>query len=92
MMTLDPTNITEGERDHLKAKTPILIFFDYAHLPKELQDVSRPLCELAYGAAASLPSGAELSAGLRKLLEAKDCLVRAKLQELAPGKASTLVR
>jgi len=39
--------------------------------------------------AATLPVSAETSAGLRKLLEAKDCFVRAKLAEIAPGKAST---
>jgi hypothetical protein len=31
----------------------------------------------------NLPDGTELTAGLRKLLEAKDCFVRAKVAQLA---------
>jgi hypothetical protein len=41
--------------------------------------VSRPFGELAERMADTLPSGPELTAGLRKLLEAKDCAVRAAL-------------
>ncbi len=58
---------------------PILKFFAYEHLPPHRQAVSKPIGELARQMAAELPAGAELSAGLRKLLEAKDCFVRAKL-------------
>lgn len=57
----------------------ILSHFDYDHLPEKLQEVSRPICELAHQMAKDLPSGPELTTGLRKLLEAKDCLVRAAL-------------
>jgi len=57
----------------------ILRHFDYDHLPEKLQEVSRPICELAHQMAKDLPSGPELTTGLRKLLEAKDCLVRAAL-------------
>ena len=60
-------------------KEHILQFFAYAHLPPHLQEVSKPLGDLARQMDESLPDGAEKSAGLRKLLEAKDCLVRAKL-------------
>lgn len=56
-------------------------FFDYEHLPERLQAVSKPIGELAVKMNASLPDCAEKSAGLRKLLEAKDCFVRAKLEE-----------
>ena len=55
----------------------ILSHFSYDHLPEELQAVSRPVCELAHQMAKDLPEGPELTTGLRKLLEAKDCLVRA---------------
>lgn len=58
---------------------PILKFFEYAHLPANLQEVSKPICELARQMDEKLPDGPEKSAGLRKLLEAKDCLVRAIL-------------
>lgn len=59
---------------------PILKFFKYDHLPPKLQEVSRPFCELANKMADDLPGGAEVSAGLRKLLEAKDCAVRSMVE------------
>lgn len=59
---------------------PILRYFAWEHLPPKLQEVSRPIGELARQMVATLPPSAELSAGLRKLLEAKDCLVRAALE------------
>lgn len=54
-------------------------YFAYEHLPAHLQEVSKPIGELAKQMDETLPDGAEKSAGLRKLLEAKDALVRAKL-------------
>ncbi|MGV3605244.1 MAG: hypothetical protein ACO1RA_02470 [Planctomycetaceae bacterium] len=57
----------------------IMKFFEYAHLPEKLQGVSKPIGELAKQMDESIPDSAEKSAGLRKLLEAKDCLVRAAL-------------
>lgn len=59
--------------------TWILKYFEFAHLPAHLQEVSKPIGELAALMDASLPDGPEKSAGMRKLLEAKDCFVRAKL-------------
>lgn len=60
-------------------KSPILRYFEYAHLPIQLQKISQPICELALWMEEALPDGAEKSAGLRKLLEAKDCFVRADI-------------
>lgn len=54
-------------------------YFDYLHLPPGLQEIARPFYELAREMVRNLPSSPELSAGLRKLLEAKDCAVRAAL-------------
>jgi hypothetical protein len=54
-------------------------YFTYAHLPEHLQSVSKPLAERAALMDATLPDGAEKSTGMRKLLAAKDCFVRAKL-------------
>ena len=54
-------------------------FFAYDHLPEHLQDVSKPIADLQKLMEELLPDGAEKSAGMRKLLEAKDCFVRAKL-------------
>lgn len=59
--------------------TPIMKFFAYAHLPVQLQEISKPIADLAQEMENTLPDGAEKSAGLRKLLEAKDCFVRAAL-------------
>jgi hypothetical protein len=53
--------------------------FGYAHLPAHLQVYSAPVCVLAEEMVRLLPDGPELVAGLRKLLEAKDCFVRAGL-------------
>lgn len=58
---------------------PIMKYFEYEHLPEHLQSVSKPIGDVAKVMDESLPDGAEKSAGLRKLLEAKDCFVRAKL-------------
>lgn len=60
-------------------ENPIMKYFDYAHLPPKLQEVSKPIGELAKEMDENIPDGPEKSAGLRKLLEAKDCLVRAIL-------------
>jgi hypothetical protein len=58
---------------------PIMKFFAFAHLPAELQQISKPIGELAEKLDQELPDSAEKTAGLRKLLEAKDCFVRARL-------------
>ena len=60
--------------------TPILKYFQYDHLPAELKFVSRAVAQLASDMDNNLIDGPEKSAGLRKLLEAKDCFVRAKLE------------
>lgn len=59
----------------------ILQFFKYDHLPAHLADVSRPFCETAEWVVATLPRNPERTVALRKLLEAKDAAVRARLAE-----------
>lgn len=59
-------------------KEALLKFFAYEHLPPHLQEISKPLCDTARAMAEKL-DGPEATAGLRKLLEAKDCFVRAAL-------------
>jgi hypothetical protein len=54
-------------------------YFAYAHLPLHLQAVSKPCHDLAAAMIAALPENPEVTVGLRKLLEAKDCFVRAAL-------------
>jgi len=60
-------------------KEPMLQFFEYEHLPKDLQIVSSSFHEIANWIVNELPRNPERTAALRKLLEAKDCAVRAKL-------------
>ena len=48
-------------------------------LPPRLAAISRDCQGLAVAMIRQLPDGPELTAGLRKLLEAKDCFVRAAL-------------
>lgn len=55
--------------------------FSWSHLPSGLRETSCACAELAGHMVAALPDGPELSAGLRKLLEAKDCFVRAAASE-----------
>jgi len=57
----------------------LLQFFKYEHLPEHLQNVSRPFGELAKEIVDTLPDNPERTTALRKLLEAKDCAVRALL-------------
>jgi len=60
-------------------KEDILQYFEYRHLPLALQAVSKPIGEMAEKMFMDLPKCAERTMGLRKLLEAKDCFVRAAL-------------
>ena len=57
----------------------LMQFFQYAHLPPHLAEISRPFGELAQLLDDGLPENAEKTMALRKLLEAKDCAVRAVL-------------
>jgi hypothetical protein len=57
----------------------LLQFFAYQHLPAHLQEVSKPFGDLAETIFQTLPKNPERTVALRKLLEAKDCAVRAKL-------------
>lgn len=60
--------------------SPIMRHFSFSHLPQDLKEVSEPIAVMAQLLDKELPDCAEKSAGLRKLLEAKDCFVRAKLE------------
>lgn len=63
--------------------TRLLRYFHYDHLPEQLQRKSKPFHDLAYDMVAEAGRAewdiTETMAGLRKLLEAKDCMVRASL-------------
>lgn len=54
-------------------------YFAYEHLKTPMRQVAEACAGLAEDMIRTLPDGPELTAGLRKLLEAKDCFVRASL-------------
>jgi hypothetical protein len=58
---------------------PLLQFFAHEHLPPHLAAVSKPFAMLAHDIIKDLPRNPERTVALRKLLEAKDCAVRARL-------------
>lgn len=74
MSPIEPEDL--GNPDH---DEPMLQFFAFAHLPKRLRDVSADFCNLALMVVKNLPRNPERTVALRKLLEAKDCAVRAVL-------------
>lgn len=58
---------------------PIMQFFEYAHLPPHLQAISKRFHELASWIVETLPRNPERTVALRRLLESKDCAVRAAI-------------
>lgn len=67
----------------------LMAYFQYDHLPAgPIRESSASCAELAKKFDESLPESAEKTAGLRKLLEAKDCFVRATLDEVKSAKAA----
>jgi hypothetical protein len=60
-------------------REPLLQFFVFAHLRADLQPVSSAFADLAQELVTTLPRNPERTVALRKLLEAKDCAVRAVL-------------
>lgn len=72
----------------------LLAFFKYEHLrSEEMKSVSKLFHDLAHELEAKLPDGPEKTVGLRKVLEAKDCAVRAVLahEEEQAAKAPKVV-
>lgn len=80
-------NEPETAFDALAAGVPAparaqLRWFEYQHLPADLQSIAEPFRDLAINlsvALAETDAPAELVVGLRRLLEAKDCMVRAAI-------------
>jgi hypothetical protein len=58
-----------------------LQFFAYGHLPPHLAEVSGEFHMLAHRLVNTLPRNPERTVALRKLLEAKDAAVRARLYQ-----------
>lgn len=63
-----------------EATARLLPYFEYEHLHGQLSEVSQKFHALAHELSEDpLLDGPELTVALRKLLEAKDCAVRAAL-------------
>lgn len=65
---------------------PLLRFFEYGHLPAELQKISGPFRQQAIRLindlpAASLEPGGQGTLALQRLLDSKDAAVRASLPQ-----------
>lgn len=75
--------LTPERREGLASWYPILPLMRCGHLPDHLAKISLPYCNLAWEEADTNPRSAEIAAGLRKLREAKDCMVSARV--LADG-------
>lgn len=61
------------------ATVQLLRWFECDHLAPDLQRIAQVARNTAHFMATELPDGPELSAGLRKLLEAKECFMRASI-------------
>lgn len=57
-------------------------WFEFEHLPTPLREVAEPIQELAHMMLDNVMYSEQLELGLQRLLEAKDCFVRARLFEL----------
>lgn len=66
----------------------LLQFFEYEHLPPTLREVSRSFSGLAHEIDEKLPDNPEKTSALRKLLEAKDCAVRARIFKEQKGESN----
>jgi hypothetical protein len=70
----------ESKRQVPYGPSPILRWFEFAHLPADLQETSASFAALAKWVDDELSAGAEKSTALRKILEAKDAAVRATIE------------
>lgn len=71
-------------RDRHPATVQVARHFSYTHLPQYLAEVSFMFAQLAAALLESTPDNPELTVALRKLLEAKDAAVRARIDAGRP--------
>lgn len=69
-----------NENRHESTKNAVKWLGNGEHLPESVQDVWYMTEEYVERLLGALPDGIEFSAGLRKLLEAKDCFIRHALE------------
>jgi len=60
----------------------LLTYFEYEHLPAHLQTISKLFYTLAHELTNTLPDNRMADTALFRLLEAKDCAVRAALSTI----------
>lgn len=72
-----------GELERVSGER-MLRYFRFAHLPSRLQEISSRFAKLAAFLVENVASGPERTVAFRKLLEAKDCAVRAHLEAVTP--------
>ena len=60
---------------------PIMKNFEYEHFPASVQYLFKSISSAAHKMDFALPDGSEKEEGLKKLLEAKDCFLRAALED-----------
>lgn len=75
------TDTNAPEPEIWDPKRQALRWFEFDHLPEDLQEIARPIAELADVLYEAVGSSPEKSTGLRKLLEAKDSFVRARIAD-----------
>jgi hypothetical protein len=71
--------------DRHPSVTAVTQFFKSDHLPDHLKEIAEPCEDLKNQMLHNLPDSPELTVGLRKLLEAKDCFVRARVSDVNDG-------
>ena len=75
-----PRVMTPAETASPTETEHIMQFFEYAHLTSQpAREASQPFCELAKHILATTPRNPERTVALRKVLEAKDAGVRARI-------------
>lgn len=67
------------KRAYIEEINELWPYFEYQHLPERLAEVSKEIHDVALKLIRHLPAGGETYEGLRNLLVAKDCLVRAAM-------------
>lgn len=70
------------EQAIIDSKERMLTYFRHEHLRGDLREASVPFAEHAIRIVTRYPPGPERTVGLRKLLEAKDCIVRCALDTM----------
>ncbi len=78
-LVLQEAAVCEADDSVIVLPEPLLQFFKYDHLPEHLRVISQKFGLLAEDLCNTLPRNPERTVALRKLLEAKDCAVRASI-------------